>query len=239
MGVYPFVIGEPLTKELVRKEDVALLIAARMAKMHALPLNKKCGDILWPRLSKFINLLPDEWTLGNDSKRSLILEYEVLKSDLENCQSDLVFCHNDLNIPNIIYNGSYVTFIDVEYSGCSYAAFDIANHFVEFAGVEGVLDYRKFYPDKGFQIFWIRTYFDIYNSAMNRPKVCDKTVESFYRLIQKFSLCSHLLWGVWAAIQVQVSTIDFDFLSFASQRLKEYHYTKHSVKNNCDNNLIS
>merc|ERR1719394_1386914 len=216
--VYTFVTGEPLTKELVRKEDVALMIAARMAKMHALPLDKKSGDVLWPRLSKFINILPDDWTLEKDSKRSLILEYEGLKSELEDCHSDLVFCHNDLNIPNIIYNGSDVTFIDVEYSGCSYAAFDIANHFVEFVGFEeNILEYERWYPDKKFQLSWLRKYFAVFTENISEAQI-----ESTYQLVQQFVLCSHLMWGAWSLVQSQVSKINFNFKDFAHQRFLEY-----------------
>lgn len=233
--VYQFVAGEPVTRELVVRQDVAFMVAARMARMHALPMDMdKSTDILWRRIRKFIGLLPDIWTLGEDSKTSLLAEFEELKSNLERCESDLVFCHNDLNLPNIIYDGSGVSFIDVEYSGCSYAAFDIANHFLEFAGVEGDLDYKRFYPNKGFQIGWIRTYLDIYNSAINRPEASDETVESFYLLIQKFCLCSHLLWGVWAAIQAEVSKIHFDFSGIAAQRLAGYRSTKHCLISQCN-----
>lgn len=50
--------------------------------------------------------------------------------------SPIVFCHNDLLLANIIYNAekNTVTFIDYEYSNYNYQAFDIGNHFAEFAG---------------------------------------------------------------------------------------------------------
>lgn len=51
--------------------------------------------------------------------------------------SPVVFCHNDLLLGNVIYNSDNesVTFIDYEYAGMNYQAFDIGNHFNEFAGI--------------------------------------------------------------------------------------------------------
>ena len=59
-----------------------------------------------------------------------------LKQTLQLVRSPVVFCHNDLLLANVIYNeGKHtVTFIDYEYADYNYQAFDIANHFAEFAG---------------------------------------------------------------------------------------------------------
>mgnify|MGYP000848324768 CR=1 FL=1 len=59
-----------------------------------------------------------------------------LKKALQFVESPVVFCHNDLLLANVIYNEEKhsVTFIDYEYANYNYQAFDIANHFAEFAG---------------------------------------------------------------------------------------------------------
>lgn len=46
-------------------------------------------------------------------------------------------CHNDLLLANVILDPSHshVVFIDYEYAGLNYQAFDIGNHFAEFAGL--------------------------------------------------------------------------------------------------------
>jgi aminoglycoside phosphotransferase (APT) family kinase protein len=69
-------------------------------------------------------------------KSKLEEEYAVLKAELCSVGSPIVFCHNDLLLANIIHNAnkSTVTFIDYEYSNYNYQAFDIGNHFAEFAG---------------------------------------------------------------------------------------------------------
>jgi Predicted choline kinase involved in LPS biosynthesis len=63
-------------------------------------------------------------------------EYAMLKRELSSLGSPVVFCHNDLLLANVIYNSKKrtVTFIDYEYSNINYQAFDIGNHFAEFAG---------------------------------------------------------------------------------------------------------
>uniref|UniRef100_A0A2D4PP01 ethanolamine kinase n=1 Tax=Micrurus surinamensis TaxID=129470 RepID=A0A2D4PP01_MICSU len=59
-----------------------------------------------------------------------------MKERLSNLGSPVVLCHNDVLCKNIIYNGKQgdVQFIDYEYSGYNYLAYDIGNHFNEFAG---------------------------------------------------------------------------------------------------------
>lgn len=63
-------------------------------------------------------------------------DYEALKRELINLNNEIVFAHNDLLLANVLYNEkeNSVTFIDFEYTGYNYQAFDIANHFAEFAG---------------------------------------------------------------------------------------------------------
>lgn len=59
-----------------------------------------------------------------------------MEDELTQLDSPIVFCHNDLLLGNILYDRSKktVNFIDFEYAGPNYQAYDIANHFCEFAG---------------------------------------------------------------------------------------------------------
>jgi len=63
-------------------------------------------------------------------------EYQILNSTLSKVNSPVVFAHNDLLLGNILYNQKQesVVFIDYEYTAFNYQAFDIVNHFAEFAG---------------------------------------------------------------------------------------------------------
>lgn len=68
-------------------------------------------------------------------------ELKHLRSLLENVENPIVFCHNDLLLANVIHNSNSVWFIDYEYAGYNYQAYDIANHFAEFAGA--LISYRR------------------------------------------------------------------------------------------------
>jgi len=59
-----------------------------------------------------------------------------MKTKLEELNSPIGFCHNDLLLANILYDQEKhsIHFIDFEYAGLNYLAYDIANHFCEFAG---------------------------------------------------------------------------------------------------------
>lgn len=167
--------------------------------------------------------------------------------------SPTVFCHNDLLLKNIIYHEtSGITFIDFEYADFNFQAFDIANHFCEFAGVERYDPLQ--YPDEDFQREWIKHYISSWK-RLNPPSPCDDTsdtvvttngkgsdvsvfvsqhdleiteeeVEDLLSQVKKFAMAAHLLWGIWALIQSRHSKINFDFLSYARDRLKEYFVAK-------------
>lgn len=73
------------------------------------------------------------------SKAKLKQEIDELEAALSNCDSPLVFSHNDLLLANAIVDRKTekVTFIDYEYGDYNYQAFDIGNHFNEFPGKIG------------------------------------------------------------------------------------------------------
>lgn len=63
-------------------------------------------------------------------------EYEELRKSIEDIKSPIVFAHNDLLLGNILvdHDANRVTFIDYEYAAFNFQAYDIGNHFDEFAG---------------------------------------------------------------------------------------------------------
>ena len=44
----------------------------------------------------------------------------------------------------------------------------------------------------------------------------------FYTNVAHFSLCYHMMWGLWGLVQANISKIEFDFVAFALGRLGEY-----------------
>lgn len=162
----------------------------------------------------------------------------------EERRSLVVFSHNDLLLGNIIYNktNKSIKFIDYEYSHINYQAYDIANHFNEFAGVDRP-DYTL-YPSREFQLQWLRVYLESFHSKLNRfytrqsdddnnttTHVDDRTVERFCDEVGFFTLLSHFMWATWALVQAQSSLIDFDFVWYANVRFDEYFRNKSSRMN--------
>ncbi|CAN2391425.1 Ethanolamine kinase 1, partial [Pristimantis euphronides] len=121
-----------------------------------------------------------------------------------------------------------VQFIDYEYSGYNYQAYDIGNHFNEFAGVNEV-DY-SLYPERALQLRWLRAYLEAYKHFKDiRAEVSESEVERLYVQVNQFALASHFFWGLWALIQAKYSKIDFDFLGYAIVRLNQYFKMKPEV----------
>ncbi|KAG7456201.1 hypothetical protein MATL_G00249300 [Megalops atlanticus] len=121
-----------------------------------------------------------------------------------------------------------VKFIDYEYAGYNYQAYDIGNHFNEFAGVNEV-DYSK-YPGRELQLQWLRAYLEAYKEYKDQgADVTHTEVEVLYVQVNRFALASHFFWGLWALIQAQYSTIDFDFLGYAVLRFSQYFKMKPEV----------
>lgn len=230
---YQYFPGKPITEEMMSSEMIFPLIARKLAKIHKIPIEGKTSE-LWGKMLQYISNIPESFGNANENelfktkcwgKQEFLAEYDLLKHMLENCSSPLVFCHNDLNVPNIIYDERDVSFIDVEYSGCNYAAYDVANHFVEFVGVDvDNLNYAETYPGKEFQLKWIEEYFKTLYGALH-----NEDIEGFYDLVQKFVLCSHLFWIAWALIQASNSNIDYGFMSAAIIRMEEYKRFKNLV----------
>lgn len=122
----------------------------------------------------------------------------------------------------------HVKFIDYEYAGYNYQAYDIGNHFNEFAGLNEV-DY-SLYPDRNLQLQWLRSYLEAYKEYKEQStEVSSTEVEVLYVQVNRFALASHFFWGLWALIQAKYSTIDFDFLGYAVLRFSQYFKMKPEV----------
>lgn len=71
------------------------------------------------------------------------------------------------------------------------------------------MDYAADFPCEAFQKDWIRIYLEEFNE---RTPISEAEVEKVYKNVQKFVLVSHLFWGIWALIQAEHSSIEFDYL---------------------------
>lgn len=120
-----------------------------------------------------------------------------------------------------------VKFIDFEYGGVNYIAFDIANHFNEWAGGiendKGQTDYSLF-PAEDKQRDFVRTYVQ---SASGSNDVNEDDLNSMMIEVEVFLLANHLYWGLWAVNQAAIEgTGGFDYLAYGVNRFNRYFETK-------------
>uniref|UniRef100_A0A672Q021 ethanolamine kinase n=3 Tax=Sinocyclocheilus grahami TaxID=75366 RepID=A0A672Q021_SINGR len=238
---YEFLQGVALEPEHIRSPAIIRHIARQMAKYHAIHAHNGWvpQSDLWLRISKFFSLVPTHFDdpekdqrLNSEVPSTTCLRDEMiwLQQNLSKLGSPVVLCHNDLLCKNIIYNQQEgnVKFIDYEYAGYNYQAFDIGNHFNEFAGLNEV-DYTL-YPGRELQLQWLRAYLEAYEEYKSQgTQVSNTEVEVLYVQVNRFALASHFIWGLWALIQAQYSTIDFDFLGYAVLRFSQYFKMKPEV----------
>lgn len=210
---------------------------------------------IWKILRKFQNISPDgfpeapEKNARYDAKipftkvqlANEIGKMETLLGEQNLPTTKVVFAHNDLLLANILVRYEEplnktpkISFIDYEYGDYNYREYDIANHFNEFVGMgdeNGFLDYPKYYPSKEFQLRWIKDYLRELNKTNegNNKDPSYSEVEDLQMLVNRFRPLPNLMWGIWALIQSKYSTIDFDFLDYAIQRLGEYKETTQQI----------
>lgn len=112
-----------------------------------------------------------------------------------------------------------VSFIDYEYATPSPAAFDIANHFAEWAGYE--CDYTMVPTQthrRNFISEYMRTYIEMTGEDLDHAAETQK----LYDEVDIFRGVPGFYWGIWALIQAMISEIDFDYATYAESRLGEY-----------------
>ena len=160
-------------------ESTSLEIAKEMAKLHCsfdLPHGELRDHYfgvdpdaisigLWEQLKSWTTQARShvEFKTPRDTHRAKALKLDEIESEVdryiemfsskskEEQKEGVVFCHNDLLPANIMKHSdsNEIQLIDFEYGGTNYSAFDIANHFNEYAGGvaegdNGNTDYSRF-----------------------------------------------------------------------------------------------
>ncbi len=159
------------------------------------------------------------------------------------------FCHNDLLASNIMMLTKSqdpcesdekqplllegLRFVDFEYGGINYYAYDIANHFNEYAGGTAAEDNST--PDYGRcpsdqeQKAFLKAYVDEYNaSKTDQSNARPITAEELATLVDGFSLANHLVWGLWGVLQAATEGCEdgLDYMHYAKCRFDRYTHDK-------------
>lgn len=190
-------------------------------------------------VSIFRTNLQDD-TITEENVRDVIFkEFKWLKSTLNRVtKSSIVVSHCDLLSGNIIVpktpemteniekaipapelptlSENPIQFIDYEYMLPAPRAFDIANHFAEWQGFS--CD-RAAIPepsiDNPVMVSWCKGY-------LNDIDCSEKELAGLINEIECYYGMPGFYWGIWAMIQSELSTIDFNYAEYSGLRLDEY-----------------
>ncbi|KAL4894063.1 kinase-like domain-containing protein [Aspergillus ambiguus] len=197
------------------------------------------GPNMWTVLQKWVLALPTATEEQRSRRVRLQEELQRVVRELDDGkglgENGLVFAHCDLLCANVITLPSpensaasseedataTVQFIDYEYATPSPAAFDIANHFAEWAGYD--CDFNMM-PTRSVRRQFLTEYIHSYTHFKGIPESSQKElVDQLFHDVDRFRGIPGLYWGVWALIQAQISQIDFDYASYADLRFSEYY----------------
>ncbi|KAK2589753.1 hypothetical protein QQS21_012565 [Conoideocrella luteorostrata] len=183
---------------------------------------------VWTTMQKWILALPTDTEQRRERVTLLQKELEEMIQRLGNRpglgNNGLVFAHCDLLCANVIINRDgdadpSVSFIDYEYGTPSPVAFDIANHFAEWVGYN--CDYSAI-PTRTQRLAFVREYIKTYirlsGETMNEEEETRKLMDE----VDTFRGVPGFFWGIWSLIQATISHIDFNYASYAEERLGEY-----------------
>lgn len=222
------------------KEEVWHKIAEAMAKMHLIQLDNQIHPepFVFRKLRDMMNLLNRDYKSSIPSMTeqylSKIPSWEAIDQEIiemrdlvsNSIKSKLVYCHNDLNSGNIIYDASsdQIKFIDFEYVGANYQAYEIANYFNEFIGIYDASP--LFYPSRQYQVNFVRVYLRKFGSSSSN---LDERVEQMLNDVRVLTPVSHLMWAVWSLVEAQDSNVEFDLVNYAQLKFDQYFRTKQDL----------
>jgi len=238
--------GKMLNDKNIADKAVAKDVAQEIAKMHrdVKLLPTEIDEDIVRQTSDFINLLPEKFSKASvcelvhklkvRTKQELLAELEIARNLISKQSTPLVFCHNDMLPDNMLYEEDIrkVNIIDFEYQSPNPAAFDIAEHFNEYAGLE--LDF-SIVPKKDYMTWWLKEYLMVFKNSENiHAEEISRWVES----VKLMMPLSHLYWGTWSLMQAELSTIDFEYVSYAHKRIEEYFRLKNEILEASENSIL-
>ncbi|KAJ6730655.1 CHOLINE/ETHANOALAMINE KINASE [Salix viminalis] len=236
-----FIHARTLSAADLRDHEISALVAAKMREFHDLEMPGPRTILLWNRMREWL-VQAKSMCSAKDVKEfcldSLENEINMLEKELSHDHLDIGFCHNDLQYGNIMLDEETrsITLIDYEYASFNPVAYDIANHFCEMVAnyhseTPHILDYIK-YPELEERHRFVNAYL---SSAGKQPG--EDEVELLLQEVEKYTLASHLFWGLWGIISGHVNKIDFDYMEYARQRFQQYWMRKKKLLESSDNAL--
>ena len=190
--VLKFLDGQTMSREALNEPGMPRRMAQAIKQLHAGP--RFYSDFNMFRLTEYYLKLCDERSIKIPEG---YLERMPTVARIEAAMSvhplPAVPCNNDLLAENYIDDGEKLWLIDYEYSGNNDPTFELGNTCQEMEFNEAQID-----------------------------EVCaayfgEVTADTIARMKLNM-IMSDVGWGLWAAIQAKISTIDFDFWGWALDR---------------------
>jgi thiamine kinase-like enzyme len=190
--VLEFIQGKTMSNETMNQPGMPGRIAESLKLLHSGP--RFLVDFNMFRLTDYYLKIVQEYDIkipeGYPERMQAVKE-------IENAFSvnplPIVPCNNDLLAENYIDDGKQLRLIDYEYSGNNDPCFELGNTAQEL----------KYNPDQ-IQELCAAYYGDAKPGKLARMKLN--------------MIMSDVGWGLWAAIQENISRIDYDFWGWASER---------------------
>ncbi|CEF62822.1 Ethanolamine kinase [Strongyloides ratti] len=235
--IVDYLDGETITIDTVRQPEISKKIAIALGKLHELDVdNDNQRPMIFDKLNDYFLIMQNKFSNKNFQTNydnyfkniSIQNDYNELVDYIKNDPCDLVFCHNDLLLGNILYDEmkDSIHFIDYEYAGVNYQLFDIGNHFNEWAGIESMND--NLFPTDIQKRQFIRNYLQ----TLSNNQDLDKEIDKIMIQLPLYEATSHFFWAIWAIVQASNSVIDFDYIKFAIERYSFYKTTLNLYKKN-------
>jgi len=190
--VLKFLEGKTMSKEALNKPGMPTRMAQAIKRLHAGP--RFYSDFNMFRLTEYYLRLCKERGIKIPDG---YLERMPIVARIEEAMSvrplPTVPCNNDLLAENYIDDGKQLWLIDYEYSGNNDPCFELGNTCQEMQ----------------FSDAQINEVCAAYFGSVTADKIARMKLNM---------ILSDVGWGLWAAIQAEISTIDFDFWGWAIDR---------------------
>src|SRR4026208_679519 len=190
--VLEFINGKTMSKDSMKEPGQPTRMAEAIKKLHAGP--RFLLDFNMFRLTEYyLSLCRERDIKIPDGYPDHMSTVQRIERAMKVRPLDTVPCNNDLLAENYIDDGKQLWLIDYEYSGNNDPTFELGNTCQE----------MQFNDEQIAEV--CAAYFGEANPAM-------------IARMKLNMIMSDVGWGLWAAIQANISTIDFDFWGWALER---------------------
>ncbi|HSJ86425.1 MAG TPA: choline/ethanolamine kinase family protein [Anaerolineales bacterium] len=190
--VLEFLNGKTMSKESLNQPGMPTRMAQAIKKLHAGP--RFLTDFNMFRLTEYyLQICSEQEIRIPDGYMERMPTIETIEQAMAVNPLAAVPCNNDLLAENYIDDGNQLWLIDYEYSGNNDPTFELGNTCQEMQ------------------------FNDLQIAEVCAAYFGEATTEKIARMKLNM-IMSDVGWGLWAAIQAKISTIEFDFWGWAIER---------------------